>query len=112
MLPNTFRRFVNHCRDYVAAVGKEAELRELGTVLDVEAFQDLRRANSAVWVCFGLFGYALGLDLPDEIHDHETISGLYLAAADMVCWSNVSCTLVYWRTFSKALLVVVGPILI
>lgn len=90
MDPGCYRRFIKHCRDYVAAVGKEAELREMGDVLDVEAFQALRRENSAVWVCFGLFGYALGLDLPDEIHDHPAMVSLYTASADMVCWSNVS----------------------
>lgn len=90
MQPSTFRRFIKHCEDYVAAVGKEAELRELGTVLEIEPYQALRRNNSAIWVCFGLFGYALGLDLPDEVHNHEAITSLYLAAADMVCWSNVS----------------------
>lgn len=90
MEPACFRRFLKHCKDYVVAVGREAELRELDIVLDIESYQNLRRDNSAIWVCFGLFGYALGLDLPDEILDHEVMASLYRTAADMVCWANVS----------------------
>ena len=51
----------------------------------------LRRENSAVRFCFGMFGFTLGLDLPDEIFEHPIMMRLHLAAVDMVCWSNVSC---------------------
>lgn len=72
------------------AFGKEAHLRENGIVLDVDSYNALRRENSAVRYCFGLFGYLLGLDLPDEIFYHPILIRMHLAAVDMVCWSNVS----------------------
>ncbi|KAI9000522.1 terpenoid synthase [Trametes punicea] len=86
--PNSYRRFLMHCDNYVDAVAQEAEYRERGQVLDVASFQRLRRENSAIRLCFGLFEYALGIDLPDRIFQDEHFMTLYWAAADMVCWSN------------------------
>lgn len=88
--PTCFRRFLQHCEDYIEAISKEAEYREAGQVLDMASFEDLRRENSAIRLCFGLFEYALGIDLPDEVFTDSTFMCLYWAAADMVCWSNVS----------------------
>lgn len=79
-----------HCDDYVNAVAREAEYRERGEVLDIDAFQTLRRENSAIRLCFGLFEFALGIDLPDFVFQDPHCMTLYWAAADMVCWSNVS----------------------
>ena len=90
MGPACHRRFLKNCEDYITAIGKEAYYREHGIVLDLESFQILRRENSAVRTCFGLFGLTLGLDLPDEVATHETMMKLHFAAVDMVCWSNVS----------------------
>ena len=87
--PNSARRFLVHCRDYVEAVAREAELRETDDVLDTDAFRDLRRENSAIRLCFGLFEFALGIDLPDQIFEDTNFMDMYWAAADMVCWSNV-----------------------
>ncbi|OSD06378.1 terpenoid synthase [Trametes coccinea BRFM310] len=86
--PNSYRRFLMHCDEYVNAVAREAEFRERGQVLDLESYQTLRRENSAIRVCFGLFEYALGIDLPDFVFQDEHFMTLYWAAADMVCWSN------------------------
>ncbi|KAI0649321.1 terpenoid synthase [Trametes meyenii] len=86
--PLTYRRFIKHCRDYIEAVAKEAELRERGEVLDLDAYQLLRRENSAVRFCFGLAGYALGIDLPDEVVEHPAFMTMHLSTVDMVCWSN------------------------
>ena len=88
--PNCFRRFLVHCADYVNAVAREAELREQGQVLGVAAFETLRRENSAIRLCFGLMEFAMGFDLPDIVFCDEHFMTLYWAAADMVCWSNVS----------------------
>ena len=65
--PFTYRRFIKHCKDYIEAVAREADLREHGTVLDVDAYVTLRRENSAVRLCCGLAGYALGIDLTDQV---------------------------------------------
>ncbi|PCH42339.1 terpenoid synthase [Wolfiporia cocos MD-104 SS10] len=86
--PGCFARFLKHCEDYVDAVAKEAEYRERGQVLDVASFEPLRRENSAIRLCFGLFEFCLGSDLPDDVFQDSTFMRLYWAAADMVCWSN------------------------
>jgi len=39
---------------------------------------------------FYRFEYVLGADLPDEVFEDPVFMSLYWAAADMVCWSNVS----------------------
>lgn len=88
--PACFGRFVTHSAAYVEAVAVEAELRERDEVLDVAHFMPLRRENSAIRVCFGLFEFALGIDLPDAVFQDETFMKCYWAAADMVCWANVS----------------------
>lgn len=88
--PKSAKRFLQHCDRYIECVSREAELREHGEVLDLEAFIPLRRENSAVRLCFGLFEYVLGLDLPQEVFDDATFMEAYWAAADMICWANVS----------------------
>ena len=92
--PRSFARFLQHSADYVACVAREAELREANTVLDPREFQNLRRENSAIRLCFGLFEYTLGIDLPDEVFHDEIFKTLYWTAADMVCWANVSTALI------------------
>ncbi|KAF5366980.1 hypothetical protein D9758_003966 [Tetrapyrgos nigripes] len=84
----TSRRFLVHCADYIECVSREAELRERGEVLDVESFTHLRRENSAIRLCFGLFEYCLGIDLPPKVFDDPTFMEAYWAAADLVCWAN------------------------
>lgn len=84
------RRFLKHFEDYIDAVAQEAEYREHGVVPDMVSFEALRRENSAIRPCFGLFEFCFGVDLPDEVFNDPTFSTLYWAAADMVCWSNVS----------------------
>ncbi|KZV74617.1 terpenoid synthase [Peniophora sp. CONT] len=86
--PRSFERFLQYNTDYVACVAREAELREAHTVLSPPDYRDLRRENSAVRVCFGLFEYTLGIDLPDEVFENDTFKAMYFAAVDMVCWAN------------------------
>ncbi|KAJ3553945.1 hypothetical protein NM688_g3358 [Phlebia brevispora] len=86
--PYTLDRFFKHSEDYVKAFGKEAEYREDDIVLDIDSYNKLRRENSAVRYCFGLFGYLLGIDIPDEIFYHPVLMRMHLTAVDMVCWSN------------------------
>ncbi|TFK40242.1 isoprenoid synthase domain-containing protein [Crucibulum laeve] len=86
--PNNTRRFVHLCEEYTKCVGKEAELREQGQVLDIKSFIPLRRNNSAVLLCFCLVEYILGIDLPDTVYDDPIFMNAYWAAVDLVCWSN------------------------
>lgn len=87
--PKNVRRFANLCELYTHAVAREAELRERGEVLDVKSFISLRRANSAVLLCFSLVEYILGIDLEDEVYEDPIFLDAYLAACDHVCWANV-----------------------
>ncbi|EIM91001.1 terpenoid synthase [Stereum hirsutum FP-91666 SS1] len=86
--PQSFRRFLRHSEDYIDCVAKEAEYRERGQVLDMDSFKSLRRENSAIRLCFGLFEFTLGIDLPDSVFEDETFMKMYWASADMVCWAN------------------------
>ncbi|KAI0806333.1 terpenoid synthase [Irpex lacteus] len=84
----SLRRFMQHTEDYVNGFTVEAGLREKNVVLDLVSYDKLRRENSAVRYCFGLFGYLLDLDLPDEIFEHPVFVRMHLAAVDMVTWAN------------------------
>ncbi|KAI0325771.1 terpenoid synthase [Cubamyces sp. BRFM 1775] len=86
--PVTHRRFVEYWEMYLAAVTREAELRERGEILDPESYKKLRREGSSVRVCLVIAGYALGIDFPDEIFEHPAMMAMHLAITDMVCWSN------------------------
>lgn len=99
--PRSFRRFLKHSEDYIECVSLEAEYRERGEILDMESFKHLRRENSAIRLCFGLFEYSLGIDLPDEVFHNSIFERLYWAAADMVCWANVC-----WVPPSSVILVI------
>jgi len=85
---NTSRRFFGHCKDYIDAVSREAELRERKQVLSLADFLPLRRENSAIRTCFGLIEYVLGIDLPDKVFADDVFMSLYWAGADMVCLAN------------------------
>ena len=92
--PGCFARFLGHCEAYVEAVAVEAELRERDELLDTTSYMALRRENSAIRLCFGLFEFVLGVDLPDLVFEDPAFMNLYWSAADMVCWSNVSGCLI------------------
>jgi len=87
--PKNVRRFANLCESYTQCVGREAELRERGHVLNVDDFIPHRRQNSAVLLCFALVEYILGIDLDDEVYEDKAFSDAYWAACDYVCWANV-----------------------
>ncbi|KAG5645541.1 hypothetical protein DXG03_005816 [Asterophora parasitica] len=86
--PRATARFLQRWETYCACVVKEAELRERGEVLEVDAFIALRRENSAVRLCFGLVEYCFGTDLPDEVFEDPVFMEIYWAACDHVCWAN------------------------
>ncbi|KAF8072026.1 terpenoid synthase [Lyophyllum atratum] len=86
--PRAAARFVKHWETYCAAVIQEAELRERGEILDLDAFITLRRENSAVRLCYGLIEFCCGTDLPDEVFEDPAFVDIYWAAVDLVCWAN------------------------
>lgn len=83
------RRFLENCEGYIEAVCREATLRETDQVLNLQIYTRLRRENSGVRPSFDLIEWALGIDLPDSVFDDPIFMGVYMAAADMVCWANV-----------------------
>lgn len=76
--------------NYVAAISKEAELRVQGRVLDFGSYISLRRENSGVRGCFGLFEYVHEIDLPNAVFEDPVFTRIYWAGIDMVCVANVS----------------------
>ena len=92
---NCQRRFHKHCAEYLNATIKEAGIRERGEVLTLDEYTLLRRQNSGSLTTFDLIECLLDIDIPDEIFDHPVFSSLVNAAADMICWSNVSVNSLY-----------------
>ena len=88
--PNCRRRFYKACADYVDAVGKEADDRVQGKVLDPVSFEKLRRDTSGSYTCFDLIELALDIDLPDEVFEHPTFRNLRDWGCDLIWWGNVS----------------------
>ncbi|KAK0449865.1 terpenoid synthase [Armillaria borealis] len=85
---NTADRFIRHFCTYVRSVGKEAELRERGEVLNIHDYVALRRETSAVRTCFDLAEYSLGISLSQEVYDDPVFQSGYNAAMDLICWTN------------------------
>lgn len=76
----------------------------------MDSFKSLRRENSAIRLCFGLFEFTLGIDLPDSVFEDETFMKMYWASADMVCWANVSDTTHIHLSPSLPLLSILGTV--
>ena len=95
--PDVARRFINNFCNYVAIVGKEAELREKNEVLDIPKYIIFRRETSAVRTCFDLVEYCLDLDIPQYVHDDPVFISGYNAGMDLVFWANVKipCSFVF-----------------
>jgi terpene synthase-like protein len=87
--PRSFRRYVTHSENYIACTSREADYRETGEMLELEPYKNHRRENSAIQLCFALFEYCLGIDLPDEVFEDPVFARLYRTAADMVWLANV-----------------------
>lgn len=68
----------------------EAEYRRNGLVPDTESYMLIRREVSGVRLCYGMFEYVLGIELPDEVFENQTFLTMYWAAVDMIGLSNVS----------------------
>lgn len=95
-------RLVDSCRAYIDAVCREAELRERGEILGLDEYRLLRRENIALRLCFSLFEYCFGFDLPNEVFSDPTFMRIFYGAVDMIALANVcaSAATVY-MTFTK-----------
>ncbi|KLO05953.1 terpenoid synthase [Schizopora paradoxa] len=82
--PKCQERFLASWATYLSAVSQEADLRVKGDILGIEPYIDIRRENSAARVCFGLFEYVHGIDLPDEVYNHPIFQAIYWGGVDLV----------------------------
>ena len=87
-----YARYIKLCGDYVDANIQQAELRERGEILDLDASIPFRRQHSGVPLCLGVVECAIGTDIPDEVLEHPIMTSLHLAAIDMMWLANVSYT--------------------
>jgi hypothetical protein len=88
--PALMRRFLQHNREYISAVVREAESRERGEILTLEEYRKLRRDNSGVIIAFDFIEVSLGLNIPDEVREDASFQQIFYAALDMINFSNVN----------------------
>lgn len=84
------KRFIHTFDLFFIAVTQQAQDRAAGIIPDLESYITLRRDTSGCKPCWALIEYANGLDIPDEVMEHEVLETLGEAANDHVTWSNVS----------------------
>jgi len=75
-------------KGYLDAMADEAEYRRNGLVPDTESYMLIRREVSGVRLCYGMFEYVLGIELPDAVFEDPTFLTMYWAAVDMIGLSN------------------------
>ncbi|KDR79641.1 hypothetical protein GALMADRAFT_63553 [Galerina marginata CBS 339.88] len=85
---NVALRFIDHLCQSFGQTGAEAELREKNQVLNLDSYISLRRSTVAVRVVFDLVEYCLGLNLPQYVHEDPVFISAYLAAVDVIAWTN------------------------
>jgi len=88
--PGFQKRFIYAMDLFFKAVAIQARDRVTGVVPDLEDYTVMRRDTSSCKICWTLIEYANGLDLPDEVMEHQIVQGLDEATNDLVTWSNVS----------------------
>ncbi|KLO13037.1 terpenoid synthase [Schizopora paradoxa] len=86
--PNCQKRFLARCMDFVAAVAKEAGLREDNHVLPINSYMTLRRGNCGVQPYFAILEYIHGLDLPEEVFENPVFTRLYWLGVELVALTN------------------------
>ena len=74
--------------DYMNAVAAQAETRDRGGFLTVDAFLDIRREDSGARPLY-ILG-ALFLSIPDHVHDDPLHARMIRLGCDLVAIDNVS----------------------
>ncbi|CAE6426476.1 unnamed protein product [Rhizoctonia solani] len=80
-VPQTIQRFVAGLDEYTHACFQEKFNRS--AIPALEECIERRRATSGMNLWTSVFQYTLGLDLPDKVLDHQSVSGLALAGTDL-----------------------------
>ncbi|KAF9021649.1 terpenoid synthase [Hymenopellis radicata] len=86
--PDTARRLIDHLCSYARTVGKEAELRERGEILDIRSYSAFRREIGGVKPCFDLVEYCLDISLPQDVFEDPVFVSGYTAAMDHIGCAN------------------------
>ncbi|QRV79773.1 terpene synthase [Ceratobasidium sp. AG-Ba] len=84
----TTDRFIHSAELYMNAVLEQNERRAVGSIPTVQEWIQLRRDVVAVQISFAVLEYSLGLDLPNQVHNHPVMFELELAANDIIAWTN------------------------
>jgi hypothetical protein len=81
-------RFIRHCEDYFAGTVRESEARHAGIHPDVEAYIQLRRQTSGVYMVVDLIELAEDIRLSEETMNHPLLQRMIDITNDVVGWSN------------------------
>ncbi|KAJ7131398.1 isoprenoid synthase domain-containing protein [Mycena epipterygia] len=84
--------FVDAFLLYTEASLSQTSHRINGNTSTVEEFIQIRRNSSGLKLVFAFIEYAMGLDIPDEIHNDSSMIAVVQAAADIVAWNNDLCS--------------------
>ncbi|KAF7797961.1 hypothetical protein EIP86_009168 [Pleurotus ostreatoroseus] len=85
---DTLGRFLQHFTSYLHALNEEADHRDESNVLDVVAYNALRREFGGAQCSLDLIGFMIGGDLPNVVLEHPAFQKMHYAAVDMVTWAN------------------------
>ena len=72
---------------YLEGVVQQSINKKDHRILDVQSYIDLRQLTSGVKPAFSMIEW--GLDIPDKVMSHVVIQELFLAAGDLVAFTNV-----------------------
>jgi len=86
--PGVQRRFLKTFEKYMRAVVEEADLRQSGTILDLESYIALRRDTSGCQACWAMIEYGNSLEIPDEVMDYPLLRRLGETTNDYVMLAN------------------------
>jgi len=86
--PGSQKRFVHAMDLFFKTVVIQARDRAAGIIPDLQDYVVMRRDSSGGKPCLALIEYANGLDLPDDVMEHQIMESLYEATNDLVTWSN------------------------
>ncbi|CAE6354136.1 unnamed protein product [Rhizoctonia solani] len=85
---STIRRTIDAIDFYTRAVLQQKINRVGDRIPSIDEYIQLRRDTSAMRIAFVGIEYALGLELPAEVHEDPIVMELALAGNDILTWAN------------------------
>ncbi|KAK0660786.1 terpene cyclase [Cercophora samala] len=80
------KRFIKTMQQFCDSLVQEADDRSRGHIRDVEAYFEVRRHTIGLYPCFAIIQH--GMELPDEVYEHDVVRKLEIMAADMIILDN------------------------